>query len=1122
MNDLTGQQIDQYRIEALLGEGGMGAVYRARDVHLNRLVALKIMKQSLARQPEFQQRFLQEAQAAARLKHPSIVQIYHFGNRQGLLYMAMAYVPGATLGTYVRRLQETRQILQLSESLSLLGQVAEALGYAHRQGVVHRDIKPDNVLLETLDQPDREGEPPVRAVVTDFGLAKLLEGGVETQTGTFLGTMPYMSPEQCRGRHIDGRSDIYSLGILLYQLATGRLPFEIRTPAEAAEKHIRELPPLPHAIRPGLPAALEALILKAIAKQPEERFQTGEEMARALREQARSDMTVLEAQAVDAKQASVGGTTATVVSLVTQLMPGMSQGIAPSVSSGLAAPAGTDYLIIQRQGEADMTVSLDKSKLTIGRSQGNDIVLDAAGVSRQHARLERTTGGWQILDTGSSNGTFVKSNQLLPNIPEPWEPGQVARLGPFFLRWQPAAGTAVAGQPQWSRTVRAGQSGGAGQTGVTQLLSMDGQLGILVNPTNVDVAAGGRAEIQIELINHAPLVDHFELRLSRFPAEWVTLPPEPVQLMPGGNAALPFTIHPPRHSSAHAGLHPYQLDIYSASTRQRVATINGNINIGPFARYKVEAQPLQLTNQGVCRVTVQNEGNAPATYAVQAREPANALNFFGEQNALAVAPGQAGEVMLRVQPKARPFTGRPRPYTFQVQVQAGPDDIERKQGMIEVRSRVPTWVVLLIPALSIFACLGLIFGGRAYWGYSVGIQQTATAVATQTAIAQTTLSAGEDSDGDGLSNAQEVQLGTNPNNADSDNDGLDDGAEANIHFTNPMNPDSDNDGLRDGEEIGLGTFANVPDSDGDGQLDGIDPDPLATATPTPNAGATQAVMDTQNANATATALALAADNSATSTALALAQQTVSAQQTEQAILAQQTAVALTAVAETAVAQTAEAQQTQAAATATALARLVAHYPLTADATDVTGKQGAMTLTNAPFQNEAVYCNGIYPGSNDPNACVISTPNLDDFNFGSFSIQIEFNADEFRRMPVVVGGRSFRWIGFELNADGSISLLTNNSNRESCTGAYQPGEWHTALLTYDGSVGRLYLDRILRCTVAFNLNHGNDPDVSVINYSNATIFKGHVRELRIFNEPIEPVLIISPPIAVTLLPPIISP
>ncbi|HUM70593.1 MAG TPA: hypothetical protein PLK31_17305, partial [Chloroflexota bacterium] len=325
------------------------------------------------------------------------------------------------------------------------------------------------------------------------------------------------------------------------------------------------------------------------------------------------------------------------------------------------------------------------------------------------------------------------------------------------------------------------------------------------------------------------------------------------------------------------------------------------------------------------------------------------------------------------------------------------------------------------------------------------------------------------------------------------------------------------------------------------------PTPEATGTPlpdtpTPDLQGTQSFIDSQNANATAQALA--AENAATSTALAVAQQTISAQQTQQAVDAQQTvsaqqtqqavlaqerAVAQTAIAQTVAAQTAEAQQTEVsaaqtaqAATATAQARLVAHYPLADNATDVTGKQANMTLTNAPFQNEGVYCNGIYPGSTDPNACVISTPNLNDFAFNSFSIQIEFNADEFRRMPVVVGGRSFRWMGFELNADGSISLLTNNSNREPCSGAYQPGQWHTALITYDGSVGRLYLDRVLRCSVTFSLNHSNDRDVSVINYSNGTIFKGHVRELRIFNEPIVPILIISPPLLVTVVPPIISP
>jgi serine/threonine protein kinase len=218
MTNLIGRQLDNYRIDALLGEGGMGSVYRAYDVNLARPVAVKVMHRQFANKEVFRQRFLQEAQAAARLSdHASIVNIYDFGLEGEYLFMVMEYVPGASLGIFIKRLHEQQQVVKLSETLLILAQVADAPGYAHRRGVVHRDVKPDNVLLRPLEEPDRPGELPIRAVVTDFGLAKLIEGGVQTQTGTFMGTLPYMSPEQCMGRELDGRSDIYALGVLLYQ-----------------------------------------------------------------------------------------------------------------------------------------------------------------------------------------------------------------------------------------------------------------------------------------------------------------------------------------------------------------------------------------------------------------------------------------------------------------------------------------------------------------------------------------------------------------------------------------------------------------------------------------------------------------------------------------------------------------------------------------------------------------------------------------------------------------------------------------------------------------------------------------------------------------------------------------
>lgn len=291
MDNLVGQRLEKYQIEAQLGQGGMGAVYRARDVNLRRLVAMKVMHVHLARQPEFQQRFLQEAQAAARLDHPGIVKIFDFGRRGDLLYMVMEYVNGGSLGGYLRNLYKQNKVVALQEMLLLLAQVAEALGYAHRQGVVHRDVKPDNILLKRSDVGEQPGGQAgllaLRAVVTDFGLAKLLEGGLQTATNTFMGTLPYMSPEQAlSNRSLDGRSDIYSLGVILYELSTGRLPFNIRTPTEAVRVHLQESPPPPQSVKPDLPAPIAAIIERAMAKEPEQRFQSGEQMAGAIRSAA--------------------------------------------------------------------------------------------------------------------------------------------------------------------------------------------------------------------------------------------------------------------------------------------------------------------------------------------------------------------------------------------------------------------------------------------------------------------------------------------------------------------------------------------------------------------------------------------------------------------------------------------------------------------------------------------------------------------------------------------------------------------------------------------------------------------------------------------------------------------
>ncbi len=279
----SGQQIENYRIDGLISEGGMGAIYRATDVNLMRPVAVKVMHGNLADDPAFQGRFLQEARAAARLDHPSIVRVYHFGREAGLLYIVMELVDGVSLGAYLRQLAKLNQVVRLEETLALVAQAADALGYAHRQGVIHRDVKPDNILVKRLGQADRPGDPPLRAMVTDFGLAKLLETESDTQGGLMMGTLPYMSPEQVLDLPTDGRSDIYSLGVVLYQLATGKLPLDIRTPERALQAHQYEEVPPPRSVHGGVPAAVETVIMRALARRPENRYQTAEELAADLR-----------------------------------------------------------------------------------------------------------------------------------------------------------------------------------------------------------------------------------------------------------------------------------------------------------------------------------------------------------------------------------------------------------------------------------------------------------------------------------------------------------------------------------------------------------------------------------------------------------------------------------------------------------------------------------------------------------------------------------------------------------------------------------------------------------------------------------------------------------------------
>src|SRR4051812_16717621 len=253
----------RYRIVRKLGTGGMANVYLAEDEVLGRRVAIKILNDRHAGDDQFVERFRREAKNAASLSHPNIVSIYDRGEAEGTYYIAMEYLDGRTL----KELIVARGPAPLTVAVEYARQILSALRFAHRHGIVHRDIKPHNVLV------DAEG----RVKVTDFGIARAGTSQM-TEAGSIVGTAQYLSPEQARGTNVDQRSDVYSLGIVLYELLTGTVPFNGDTPVEIAMKHLSTLPEPPSAKRPDIPRDLDLIVMRALAKDPLDRYQSAEEM----------------------------------------------------------------------------------------------------------------------------------------------------------------------------------------------------------------------------------------------------------------------------------------------------------------------------------------------------------------------------------------------------------------------------------------------------------------------------------------------------------------------------------------------------------------------------------------------------------------------------------------------------------------------------------------------------------------------------------------------------------------------------------------------------------------------------------------------------------------------------
>jgi serine/threonine protein kinase len=429
---LIGANFLNYVIQEKLGEGGMGMVYRAQHPDLELTVAVKVMRPELAEREGFYAQFKREAQTVARLKHPNIVRVRNFGRHDatGVTFLMMDLVTGPTMRTLLR---DSPFGLPTSIGVAIMEQVCRALDYAHSQGVLHLDLKPDNILLETGTTPGTgEFGCPYHPVISDFGLARLrVAPGVSVHTTQRIGTPHYMSPEQCRGESLNESSDIYSLGVMLYEVLTGQRPFPVSTLAQAVYYHGSQSPPPPSSHLAGLPASIDRLVLAMLAKDRTQRPPSAGAVADQL---AKLSPTLTPVPTGEGFQVQAGAV------------------VTPSEAEGWSSEQASVLIQVFYQDRPVDHFAMKSDVVVAGRLPPADLLLDSEDrqISKRHCEIRRINSEMKVRDLHSTNKTFLAEEELGPDVPTTWPKGVPLRLGLFTLYWgqMPAQPSPTAPPPE--------------------------------------------------------------------------------------------------------------------------------------------------------------------------------------------------------------------------------------------------------------------------------------------------------------------------------------------------------------------------------------------------------------------------------------------------------------------------------------------------------------------------------------------------------------------------------------------------------------------------------------------------------------------------------------------------
>jgi serine/threonine protein kinase len=599
---LIGKNIGPYNLEDALRPGKTGQTFRAVADKTLITVALKILHPQGGPSNEFQNQFFAELETLVSLEHNHIARVLNYGEDQNFHYQVTEWVNDGSLSTWLQRQTRDGARPDLRMALDFMRQASDGLAFAHRKGVVHGEIEPENILLQAT------AGGSYRVKLSDFAIARLVANASAQASNDDAGPVnspKYISPEQCMGKEGDERSDVYSLGVVMYHVFSGLVPFEVRNLGEAANKHVYDQPTPLRDIRPELRPDLEAIVMRCLRKMPVER-PSAEEIRDTLQ------------------------------AILDDLFPSLSatrafdRGERPRVTPIIPAPTGRSdaprITVVDAQGQVLQVLELSGQPLTIGREVSNTLTLAGDTVSRHHARVEFDGREVLVTDLSSSNGSMLIGSALengrLPKLePTVWSWLGVLQIGTYWLKLE---------QP----------SGAAGANRIAVALERD----------VLSLVPGQAMTLKVTLANLGALVDHLDLTVDGVPPHWVVPQDAPIQLNPNTQASALMTILVPRVSESRAG--KYRVIVRAKSTEldeDAGGAANAVWTVQGFGQSTLAVRPNNLNSKrkAIFNTVIKNEGNIPVRYVISAEDQTTKLQFkFDETKPkLTFPPGARGVVI---------------------------------------------------------------------------------------------------------------------------------------------------------------------------------------------------------------------------------------------------------------------------------------------------------------------------------------------------------------------------------------------------------------------------------------------------------------------------------------------